>query len=380
MNNPSIDELRQQIDQLDNELVNLLARRQNVTREIGRYKSKAGLPVYVPEREDELLKACRDKAEKQGVSGDLIEDILRRVMRDSYQAQHDQYVCVNPEVKNVVVIGGRGALGRVFVDMFERSGYPVTVVEKQDWQQADSIFANASLVIVAVPIAITEQIIQQLHNLPKDCILADITSIKQKPYQAMMVAHNGPVVGLHPMFGPDVPSLVKQVIVICDGREPGAYKWLLEQMHIWGATLYHTTPQEHDQAMAFIQVMRHFSSFVYGNHLRMEDPSLTQLIALSSPIYRLELAMVGRLFAQDPALYADIIFNNKDSIALLKRYRDRLDEALTLVERGDKAAFIKQFFKTGSWFGDYAKVCLKDSKRLLLKADDDRRFDIPTVK
>lgn len=50
--------------------------------------------------------------------------------------------------------------------------------------------------------------------------------------------------------------------------------------------------------MAFIQALRHFATFAYGLHLAEENVRLEQLLALSSPIYRLELAMVGRLFAQ----------------------------------------------------------------------------------
>ncbi|MFT6899753.1 MAG: chorismate mutase/prephenate dehydrogenase [Paraglaciecola sp.] len=33
---------------------------------------------------------------------------------------------------------------------------------------------------------------------------------------------------------------------------------------------------------------------------------------------------------------------------------------------------MKQFFKIGAWFGSYSKQSLVDSKKLLLKADDDR--------
>jgi chorismate mutase/prephenate dehydrogenase len=56
----------------------------------------------------------------------------------------------------------------------------------------------------------------------------------------------------------------------------------------------------------------------------------------------------------------------------LKRFQQRFNEAITLFEKGDKAGFIKQFFQIGSWFGDYSKKCLVDSKKLLLKADDDQ--------
>ena len=82
--------------------------------------------------------------------------------------------------------------------------------------------------------------------------------------------------------------------------------------------------------------------------------------------------MVGRLFAQDPALYTDIIFNNKDSVAVLTSFRDTFDNALDMLKKGDKGAFIKLFFKVGAWFGDYSKQSLVDSKKLLLKANDDR--------
>ncbi|MDP5030259.1 MAG: bifunctional chorismate mutase/prephenate dehydrogenase [Paraglaciecola sp.] len=370
----SLDELRIQIDKIDSQMVELLAQRAKITAQVGQYKSRVGLPIYVPEREAELISKRREQAEAQGVSPTLVEDLLRRIMRESYHTQNVNYLCTNPEIKKIVVVGGAGALGRIFVDMFTRSGYSVTVLEKADWQNSDAIFEDAGLVLVAVPIQMTEEIISRLQNLPKDCLLVDITSTKQKPLNAMLNAHSGPVLGLHPMFGPDVPSLVKQVVVVCHGRDETKYQWLLQQMTIWGAILQHSDAKDHDDAMVFIQVMRHFCSFVFGAHLASENPDLKQLVSLSSPIYRLELAMVGRLFAQDPALYADIIFDNKDSVRLLSKFAQQFAQALTLVEANDKREFIKQFLQIGAWFGDYSKQSLIDSKKLLLKADDDRTW------
>nr|WP_136252075.1 bifunctional chorismate mutase/prephenate dehydrogenase [Ningiella ruwaisensis] len=362
--------LRQQIDEIDAELVSLLKKRTQVTKNIGKLKSENALPVYVPEREKVLISARREQAEKIGVSPDLVEDILRRMMRDSYHSQHAKYACINPKVSKIVVIGGDGALGKVFVSLFKNSGYPVTVLEKEDWPKADTILQDADLVIVSVPINSTIEVIRALPKLNKDCILADVTSIKSQPLEAMLDVHEGPVLGLHPMFGPDAPGMIKQVVVVCEGRFPASYSWVLEQMQLWGAYLYHSSSEEHDHAMAYIQVMRHFSTFVYGQHLEQENPSLNELIAFSSPIYRLELAMVGRLFAQSPELYADIIFSNKDSILLLKRFSQRFEQAIKLLENGDKAGFVQQFDQAAAWFGDYAQICLSDSKKMLLKADD----------
>ncbi|MCW8107810.1 bifunctional chorismate mutase/prephenate dehydrogenase [Alteromonas ponticola] len=367
-------QLREGIDAIDAELVQLLQRRAQLTGKIGEIKAHTGMPVFVPEREAALIQERRQQAHEIGVSADLIEDLLRRIMRESYHTQNNRYRCANANITQVTVVGGNGALGRVICSLFSKSGYAVAIVEKDDWNNpaTQALLDQSNLVIVAVPINVTEHVIRKLGNLPADCILADITSVKVKPLQTMLEVHPGPVVGLHPMFGPDAPGMIKQVVVVCDGRMPTAYQWLIEQMTIWGAAVHHSSAQQHDQAMAYIQVMRHFSTFVYGAHLQEENPDLNVLTVFSSPIYRLELAMVGRLFAQAPSLYADIIFANPENIALLKRFHKRYGDALNKLETGDKASFIKQFLTIGQWFGDYAKKCLVDSKQLLLKADDDQ--------
>jgi chorismate mutase/prephenate dehydrogenase len=220
-------------------------------------------------------------------------------------------------------------MGRLFEKMLTLSGYQVRILEKEDWARAPELMKDAGMVIVSVPIHVTEQIIEKLPPLPEDCILVDLASVKNGPLQAMLAAHTGPVLGLHPMFGPDSGSLAKQVVVYCDGRQPEAYQWFLEQIQVWGARLHRISAVEHDQNMAFIQALRHFATFAYGLHLAEENVQLEQLLALSSPIYRLELAMVGRLFAQDPQLYADIIMSSENNLALIKRYYQRFGEAIT---------------------------------------------------
>jgi chorismate mutase/prephenate dehydrogenase len=368
-----INQLREQIDSLDSQLVELLAKRNNVTRRVGLYKSHAGVPIYVPEREAQLLDKRQKQAVSLGVCPELVEDLLRRIMRESYKSQDHQFHCVNSDVNKIVVIGGHGALGRTFVDMFRVSGYLVQVVEKEDWDNIDDIVADVDLVLIAVPINVTVDVIAKLPTLPQKCILADITSIKERPLAAMMDKHKGPVVGLHPMFGPNT-SFVKQIVVVCDGRGEANYQWLLQQIKIWGCTSHQSDPKEHDKAMQTIQIMRHFSSFVYGRNLQLEDSNLEQLMGFSSPIYRLELAMVGRLFAQNAQLYADIIFSSEQAIGLLKRYIKTYEDAVTLLENNDKEGFKAVFDEVSDWFGDYAVSFQKESKSLLLKVNDHRHL------
>jgi chorismate mutase/prephenate dehydrogenase len=365
-----LGELRNEIDDLDSQLVALLTKRRAVTTKVGRLKSEVGMPIFAPEREAKLLKVRRQQAIDAGLSPELIEDILRRLMQDSYISQDASgYRCVNPDCKKVIVIGGNGQLGKIFVDLFTRSDYQVLILEQADWPNSATILAEASLVIVAVPIRLTATIIQKLGQLPEDCVLADVTSIKEAPLSEMMKVHSGPVVGLHPMFGPDVAGLVKQTIIACEGRKPEQYHWLLEQFQVWGAKIYPVEAHAHDQAMSMVQVMRHFSTIAYGYHLMAEGADIAQLVEMSSPIYRLELIMVGRLFAQDPVLYTDIIFANQDNIAMMKRFAYRFLELLEDVQLDDKDAFTDMFSQVADWFGDYADIFLQESKAMLVKAD-----------
>lgn len=366
-----LNELRDQIDAVDKQILDLLAQRLSLVEKVGEVKSEHGLPIYAPDREAAMLASRRQEAEKKGVPPQLIEDILRRTMRESYASEKDSgFKCLNPELRSVVIVGGNGQLGGLFGRMFKLSGYDVKVLGSKDWDHADELLENAGMVVVTVPIHLTEGVIEKLGKLPKDCILCDLTSIKSKPLQAMLNVHQGPVVGLHPMFGPDVPSLAKQVIVYCDGRGEENYQWLLKQFSIWGASLCQIDASEHDHGMTLIQALRHFTSFAYGLHLSRENPNIDKLLKLSSPIYRLELAMVGRLFGQDPNLYGDIILSSQENIDMIKRFHRCFGEALEILDGKDKQAFVDSFGKVSDWFGDYSQQFLDESQNLLKQAND----------
>lgn len=374
MNNP-LTPIRQQIDQVDQQLIRLLAERLHLVAEVGKIKQQHGLPIYAPEREKAMIEARRQEAELQGLQPDLIEDILRRLMRESYANENRHgFKTVNPEIKKIVIVGGRGKLGALFAHYFTLSGYRVEALEKEDWANAAEILNGADMVLVSVPIANTLNVIEQLKPYLNDkMLLADLTSVKTQPLAKMLEVHSGAVVGLHPMFGSDIASQAKQVIACCHGRYPERYQWLLAQMQIWGAKIEEIVAEEHDHAMTYIQALRHFSTFVYGLHLAKQPVKLPQLLALSSPIYRLELAMIGRLFAQDGGLYADIIADKPENLAVIKSLQESFADGVRYFEQKDKNGFLQAFEQVHQWFGDYSEQFLKESRILLQQAHDHRK-------
>lgn len=371
-----LNDLRAEIDATDRELLQLLAKRLELVAQVGDVKHRHGLPVYVPERESQMLAARRLEAEKMGISGDLIEDILRRIMRESYHSENQfGFKTVNPHIKKIVIVGGYGKMGQLFARYLRASGYPISILDREDWDVAEAILTNADVVIVSVPIANTLQTIERLKPyLTKNMLLADLTSVKREPLAKMLEVHQGPVLGLHPMFGPDIPSMAKQVVVRCDGRDAEQYQWLLAQIEIWGAKIYQTDAAEHDHNMTYVQALRHFATFANGLHLSKQPVNLANLLALSSPIYRLELAMIGRLFAQDAALYADIIMDKPENLQVIESLKQSYEEALAFFEKGDKDGFINAFEEVRAWFGDYSEQFLKESRQLLQQANDLRHF------
>ena len=144
--------LRNQIDELDSQLVELLAKRATITTQVGQIKAKTGMPTYVPEREAELIASRRAQADSKGVSPDLVEDLLRRMMRESYLTQNSQYRCATTPGTKVAVLGGRGALGKLFVSLFERSHYEVVVIDKAEWPKRSLCYPMYLSVLFQCPL------------------------------------------------------------------------------------------------------------------------------------------------------------------------------------------------------------------------------------
>lgn len=371
----ALKDIRKEIDSLDQELIEIFAKRLALVKKVGEIKHQQGLPIYVPEREADMLEARREEAQRKGIPPDLIEDVLRRLMRESYVSEnYHGFKTVNPEIKKIVIVGGKGKLGGLFLRYLRLSGYQVEALGSEDWESAAEILRGADVVIVCVPIAKTLQTIERLQPyLTENMLLADLTSVKRQPLQKMLEVHRGAVLGLHPMFGPDIASMAKQVVVRCDGRYPERYQWLLEQIEMWGARIYCTDAAEHDQNMTYIQALRHFATFANGLHLSKQPVKLSKLLALSSPIYRLELAMIGRLFAQDGALYADIIMDKPENLAVIESLKQSYEESLKFFGNGDREGFIKTFNQVREWFGEYSDLFMQESRHLLQQANDKRQ-------
>jgi len=358
-----LEGLRVQIDSIDRQLVELLAQRLQVVQKVTKVKQQHELPTFHPAREENLISTRRAQAADTGLDPDYIEDLFRTVLRHSRVGQLDTLGRrgVRPGAK-VLIVGGRGQMGRFFTNWLRRSDYDVRALDRGDWPKVQSLTKDIDLCMLAVPIDLTAEVAAQVGPyLPSACVLTDITSLKRMPLEAMLRSHSGPVLGLHPLFGPATTTMDKQIVVVAPGRHVDQCQWLLDQLTVWGNVLVETSATEHDEIMEIVQALRHFATFAFGQFLRSRRVPILRTLELSSPIYRLELAMVGRLFAQDPELYAEIVFATPERLALLKDFIHSLQQNLAMVESGDKAEFVARFRKIAEWFGPFSEQAMRES-------------------
>lgn len=364
--------MRDEIDRIDKAILELLYERKKTVEEVIRKKVELRLPVFVAGRENEKIAAFREHAAELGLDPDWAEDFVRLMMSSSRDTQSvNEFPCSTPEPKHILYIGGEGGMGRLYRSFTERSGHRVSSIDKGNWYQLEALAPTVDMVIVTVPIHATLQVIDRVAGkLRPDAILADFTSTKGPSLERMLALHAGPVVGLHPMHGPDVPNLTKQLMVVCPGRDAEAAGWYVEQCRLWGMQVVDADPRQHDHVMDLVQGLRHFVALLHGSFMKDRELRPEDMLRYSSPIYRGELMMTGRIFAQSAELYADIVFSSPERRTLLLTFFQHHSRLAAYVEADDKAGFVREFEAVTDFFGSFATQALSESGYLINRLAD----------
>lgn len=252
-------------------------------------------------------------------------------------------------IKSIGIIGGTGGLGARFADYF-RIKFPELTVEVSGRTTAltnADLVRQSDLVIFAVPIDQTEKVIESLLDLSRsDQIWTDFTSIKQQPVAAMLKS-KAQVCGLHPLFGP-LPEIEGQTLIYCPERtEEESLSSLLKLLEAFNLMTF--SPAEHDDLMGVVQCASHMSDMVMGETLRSSGFDFETIWKVSSPSYRLKLEVMGRMFAQNPELYADIATQNLSAPHFTHLFKQATDRLEKLVAKRDRLSLIQDFDKTEAY-------------------------------
>jgi chorismate mutase/prephenate dehydrogenase len=364
---PELAAIRDELAKTDQDLVTLLATRMRLIREVARVKADKDLPSFDREREGEHMEDLLARAKDQNVPEDIVRDVYARLFAASRLEQR-RFLQSRAEHFSIGVIGGTQGMGAFLARVFGEAGVPVDAMGIGQGASAIEVAARNDLVVIAVPIASTVEVIKEVApHVRKGACLIDITSIKRAPLEAMLESapEGVDVVGTHPMFGPHGADFDRQKVVLCKGRGEDGFARVKRLFEGFGAETIEATAEEHDSQMALIQVLVHEKTMVLGSVLERLKADLGRSLQFASPIYRTELAMIGRMFSQRAELYADILTVNPEAPRLSHVFEQEAAYFARSVAMSDRDSVVKRFRQVADYMQDFAAWAKKQSDAIL---------------
>ncbi len=364
---PELAVIRDELAKTDQDLVGLLANRMRLIREVARVKADNGLPSFDREREGAHMDDLLARAKEANVPEDVVRDVYARLFAASRLEQR-RFLQARAEHFSIGIIGGTQGMGAFLARVFADAGFTIDAMGIGQGDVAVEVAGRNDLVVVAVPIDTTVQVIKEIApHVRKGACLMDVTSIKRAPLEAMLEAapEGVDVVGTHPMFGPHGVDFDRQKVVLCRGRGDRGFGRVKRLYEGFGAETVEATAEEHDAQMALIQVLVHEKTMVLGSVLERLKADLGRSLQFASPIYRTELAMIGRMFSQRAELYADILTVNPDAPRLSHVFEQEAAYFARAVAMSDRESVVKRFRQVADYMKDFSAWAKKQSDAIL---------------
>lgn len=351
----TLQQLRARLDALDQQLLTLIAERQILSREVAEFKRSVGRATRDFQREREVLTQARTTAEGLGISPELAEAVLRLLIRGSLTTQERLRVAAGGRGsgRTALVIGGAGKMGRWFVEFLASQGYQVTVADPArgtdvPWDTAEYIedwragSVDHDLIVVATPLAIANQVLQELAQRSPRGVVFDIGSLKTPLREGINALQRAGcrVTSLHPMFGPDTELLSGRHVIFID---LGCAEALAEAQALFVPTMAERVTMgldEHDRLVAYVLGLSHALNIAFFTALAGSGEAAPRLAQLSSTTYDAQVDVATRVADDNPYLYFEIQNLNDYGRESLQALRTAVDQIWNAVVAGDSEKFV----------------------------------------
>ena len=223
----------------------------------------------------------------------------------------------------VLIIGGTGDFGCFYAELFKEEGFEVAISSRNEkegkkfckkhgfeFSTDPSVF---DVVILSVPNkAAPELAAEVLVSMKPNALFVDFCSVKTRivPVLENFKGKGLELASLHPMHGPRIGSISGYPVALIE-IEPGEkLKTIKKFFTNRGANIIQTTAKEHDEILATVQGLTHYSQFVSAAVLREMKTDIKKTKEFSSPNYSLFLSLLSRVVLQNPELYCQIQTEN----------------------------------------------------------------------
>jgi 4-amino-4-deoxyprephenate dehydrogenase len=232
-----------------------------------------------------------------------------------------------PRIWNCVIVGGAGAVGAWFADEFGSALNHVSVIElralgrrqfkSRDHVESDitkpttearAILRSADLAVLALPNGVAVDAIRSVTSCVREgTLLIDTLSVKTQLHKAMANWRGrGELLGINPMFSPELGSKGKTVLAVetIGGPKSRTFLKLLRRRVSHVKVCRDAT--EHDRMCAVLQASTHAALLAFAVMVTRSDFDLTELISSSPPPFRLLLMAAARMATSPLDAYWDI--------------------------------------------------------------------------
>jgi chorismate mutase/prephenate dehydrogenase len=346
-----LEELRARLSALDCQLLELIAERQMLSRQVAEAKQLEGRETRDFRREREVLMRARTTAESLGISPALAESVLRLLIRGSLTTQERVRVAAGApgSGQTALVIGGRGKMGRWFSEFLASQGYSVTVADPAgaieglahtpDWRVAS---LDCDLIVVATPMKAANEILQELAQRKPRGVIFDLGSLKTPLREGIRALQEAGcrVTSIHPMFGPDTELLSGRHVIFINLGDQQAIDAAQTLFAPTMAERVVMSLDEHDRLIAYVLGLSHALNVAFFTALAESGEAAPRLAQLSSTTYDAQVDVATKVAGDNPQMYFEIQNLNdygRESLLALRRAVERIWDA---VKSGNEAEFV----------------------------------------
>jgi chorismate mutase/prephenate dehydrogenase len=342
--------LREELDGVDAELIELARRRQQLVSDIGRLKKRHGRQLRDFRREREVIDGVRRAAESKGLDPALAEDLFRRLIEASLTRQEQERLRLgrHGQGRRALVIGGAGRMGRWLAAFLDGQGFDVLLADPaveadgetrfSDWREAPG---DVSVIVVAAPLRVSAEVLGELAQRPGDALVFDVGSLKSPLEPALRAAAEAglKVCSVHPMFGPDTQVLSDKHVLIMNVGDDEAVEAARALFADTLADVVELELEEHDRLMAPVLGLSHALSIVFFTALADSGVPAERLARLSSTTFDRQLAIARSVAEENPDLYFEIQALNRHGAAAREVLLQAAQTLIHAVEHDDIDAF-----------------------------------------
>ncbi|MDR2866148.1 MAG: prephenate dehydrogenase/arogenate dehydrogenase family protein [Methanomassiliicoccaceae archaeon] len=306
-----LQQLRKNIEAIDERIVDLMIQRNDTAMKIGLLKKDAGIPLRNHDVEKAVIERYRKIAKGTSLSEDAAEAVCKILISASVELQSK--VTRKRCSSKMTVIGGSGKMGQWISRYFESMGAEVKIVDISVGDVND--MRGADVVVISVPMSSVGSVLKDADRIcRKDTLIFDIASIKT-PFseQIKEMAKRRKVCSVHPMFGPSASSMAGRNVLICDCGCDEAVKEAKELFDNDGANIVITSVERHDELMAYSMAFAHASNIVFFTALRLSGVSMDELKDAASTTFNNTLRTSVPVSKENASLYHAIQSMNDNS-------------------------------------------------------------------